>query len=43
MPNRYAYYSAPGVKLEDGKKVIINDKAPTPPTPTPSENNNEQK
>ena len=26
MPNRYAYYSAPGVKLEDGKKVIINDK-----------------
>ena len=26
MPNRYAYYSAPGVKLEEGKKVIINDK-----------------
>ena len=26
QPNRYAYYSAPGVKLEDGKKVIINDK-----------------
>jgi head-tail adaptor len=24
-------------------QVIINDKAPTPPTPTPSENNNEQK
>ena len=26
MPNRYAYYSSPGVELEDGKKVIINDK-----------------
>ena len=26
MPNRYAYYSSPGVKLQDGKKVIINDK-----------------
>jgi len=25
-PNRYAYYSAPGVKLEDGKKMVINDK-----------------
>ena len=25
-PNLYAYYSAPGVKLEEGKKVIINDK-----------------
>ena len=25
-PNLYAYYSAPGVKLENGKKVIINDK-----------------
>ena len=24
-PNRYAYYSAPGVKLEDGKKMVIND------------------
>ncbi len=26
MPNRYAYYSAPGVKLESGKKMVINDK-----------------
>ena len=26
MPNRYAYYSSPGVKLDDGKKVVINDK-----------------
>ena len=25
-PNRYAYYSAPGVKLESGKKMVINDK-----------------
>ena len=25
-PNRYAYYSAPGVKLENGKKMVINDK-----------------
>ena len=25
-PNRYAYYSAPGVKLEKGKKMVINDK-----------------
>ena len=25
-PNHYAYYSAPGVKLENGKKVVINDK-----------------
>ena len=25
MPNRYAYYSAPGVKLESGKKMVIND------------------
>ena len=26
QPNLYAYYSSPGVKLGDGKKVIINDK-----------------
>ena len=26
MPNRYAYYSSPGVPLENGKKMIINDK-----------------
>ena len=26
QPNLYAYYAAPGVKLEDGKKLIINDK-----------------
>ena len=25
MPNKYAYYSAPGVKLEEGKKMVIND------------------
>ena len=25
MPNKYAYYSAPGVKLEGDKKIIIND------------------
>ena len=25
QPNLYAYYSAPGVPLESGKKVIIND------------------
>ena len=25
MPNRYAYWSAPGVKLEEGKKMVIND------------------
>ena len=25
MPNKYAYYSAPGVKLEEGKKIVIND------------------
>ena len=25
-PNLYAYYSAPGVKLESGKKMVINDK-----------------
>jgi len=26
MPNRYAFYSAPGVELGEGKKVVINDK-----------------
>ena len=26
MPNRYAYFSSPGVPLQEGKKVIINDK-----------------
>ena len=26
MPNRYAYYASPGVKLEDNKKLVINDK-----------------
>ena len=26
MPNRYAYFSSPGVPLGDGKKVVINDK-----------------
>ena len=26
MPNRYAYYASPGVKLEDDKKLVINDK-----------------
>ena len=25
MPNRYAFYSAPGVRLEKGKKMVIND------------------
>ena len=25
MPNKYAYWSAPGVKLEEGKKMVIND------------------
>ena len=25
MPNKYAYYSAPGKKLEEGKKIVIND------------------
>ena len=25
MPNKYAYYSAPGVKLEGEKKMVIND------------------
>ena len=25
MPNKYAYYSAPGVKLEEGKKIVINE------------------
>ena len=25
MPNKYAYWSAPGVKLEGDKKIIIND------------------
>ena len=25
MPNKYAYYSAPGVKLEEGKKMVINE------------------
>ena len=25
MPNKYAYYSAPGVKLEGDKKMVIND------------------
>ena len=25
MPNKYAYWSAPGVKLEEGKKIVIND------------------
>ena len=27
QPNRYAYYSAPGVKLEEGKRIVINDKS----------------
>lgn len=26
QPNLYAYYSSPGVKLGDGKKVVINNK-----------------
>ncbi|MBR6032603.1 MAG: hypothetical protein IKP36_11710 [Bacteroidaceae bacterium] len=26
MPSRYAYYASPGVPLETGKKVVINDK-----------------
>ena len=26
MPNRYAYYASPGVKLEDNKKLVINEK-----------------
>ena len=25
MPNKYAYYSAPGKKIEDGKKIVINE------------------
>ena len=25
MPNKYAYYSATGVKLEEGKKMVINE------------------
>ena len=25
MPNKYAYYSSPGTKLEEGKKMVIND------------------
>ena len=25
MPNKYAYYASPGNKLEEGKKIIIND------------------
>ncbi len=25
MPNKYAYYSAPGIKLEGDKKMVIND------------------
>ena len=25
MPNKYAYYSTPGKKLEEGKKIVIND------------------
>ncbi|MBR2204448.1 MAG: T9SS type A sorting domain-containing protein [Prevotella sp.] len=25
MPNKYAYYSTPGTKLEEGKKMVIND------------------
>ena len=25
MPNKYAYYSSPGVKLEGDKKMVIND------------------
>ena len=25
MPNKYAYWSAPGVKLEEGKKMVINE------------------
>ena len=25
MPNKYAYYSAPGTKLVEGKKIVIND------------------
>jgi len=25
MPNKYAYYSAPGVRLQSNKKMIIND------------------
>ena len=26
-PNLYAYYSAPGVKLEEGKRIVIKDKS----------------
>ena len=25
MPNKYAYYSAPGVRLQSDKKIVIND------------------
>ena len=25
MPNKYAYYASPGNKLEEGKKIVIND------------------
>ena len=25
MPNKYAYYSAPGKKIGDGKKIVINE------------------
>ena len=25
MPNKYAYYASPGKKLEEGKKIVIND------------------
>ena len=25
MPNKYAYYSAPGTKLNEGQKMVIND------------------
>ena len=25
MPNKYAYYSAPGIRLQSDKKIIIND------------------
>ncbi|MBQ7512304.1 MAG: hypothetical protein IJU11_06140, partial [Prevotella sp.] len=27
QPNLYAYYSSPGVKLESGKRIVINDKS----------------
>ena len=27
QPNLYAYYASPGVKLESGKRIVINDKS----------------